>query len=211
VPVFGGILGRFSEKRVDLSEQVEGPVALVVNSRASAVKVAGHSEPVARVTGRVGFQGRVRLSKGVGEKLGPTVAVEARGAKIRVEAPVRALVIVASSSAVRAEDLEVDYVSLRSSHSAIKVSARIKPGGGLLARVTGSGVAVELNPVSPGEYWIEIDASGSTVRIVTPSDSSYLLEEPAPPGVALNVAGKKGGDKLFRVRVSGRGSSISLG
>ena len=206
----GGVLGRFFERSVDLSELVEGPVALVVNSKASAVMITGHSEPVVRITGRAGLAGAVRLSKGVGERLGPTVTVDARGAKISIRAPVKALVIAISSSAVRAEELEVDYISLKSSHSAVKISVRVRPGGGLLARVSGSSVKAELNPVSPGEYWVEIDASGSSVRIVTPSDASYLLEGPAPRSVALNVNSEKKGDKLFKVRVSGGGSSISL-
>ncbi len=147
--------------------------------------------------------------------LGLVARVSLRGVSARVEGPARALAVVARDSSIRVEPgATLEYASLRLASAGARLGVRLRPGGGVVLHADASAARLELHPEAPGEYWLEIDARASAVRVASPQGAVY---EVAPgvscgaKGVSLKVARGRGeGRPLYVIRVSFRGTGAAV-
>lgn len=207
-------------RRVSLSAETGGSALLVARLKAGKLAIRPGDPPgEVRVEGG-GDPERVRLRILDDERLGPIALVVAEHSNIEVRGDIRAAAVSATGSSITIDSLEspLDYVSARLAGSSAAIQAKLRRGGGLLASLKASVIKAFLDPVEPGEYWIDLEASSSAARIMTPPGASYVLEgipgEPVKSGLAVLVAQASKlhptGPVRFYVRVRASGASLKL-
>jgi hypothetical protein len=197
--------------RVELAREVDGPVVLLVDAESSSVRVRSIPHGAVRVSGYKGLRGEVGLY--VEERGGARVVrLAAEGSNVRVEAPLRALGVVADASSVRVEAASrpLEYLSVRADSSGIRASVALSPGGGVYARLDSSAARIHAAPAGPGEYWVDVDADSSGFTVEFAGEKEYILEERRLQASRLTVAGAKGGEAKVRVRAWVRADSSSI-
>lgn len=197
--------------KVEIEEEVGEPVVLVVNADASNVKVQDGPPGRVRVTGYRGSRGDVRLQ--IEERGGKKIArVVAEAASVRVEAPLRAVGVIADSSNVRVEarSRPLDYLSVKADSSGVRAEVTLAKGGGVYAKLDSSAVKVYATPTEDGEYWIDIDADSSGFRAEFAGDKTYEIEEEILHSTRLVVERTTGREARVKVKVGVKADASSI-
>lgn len=188
--------------RVEEEESVDGPVVLVVNADSSDVKV--HDSPLGmiKVAGYRSPGGEVRVK--VEEREGKNIAwVVAEAASVRIEAPLKAVGVIADSSSVRIEagGRPLEYLSVKTDSSGIKAGVALARGGGIYAKLDSSAVKVYATPIEDGEYWVDVDSDSSGFTAEISGDKTYEIEEEMLNSTRLVVERTAGREARVKVKV----------
>ncbi len=208
----GSLFGNIFSKRVNLEASVENPVALILVAKTSAVKIAPGEEGVVKVIGKTNLGGRAILNIKETERYGLTAEVYLSRAGVEIKGPFKILAVKISSGALKAEELSLDYSLITASHSAVKITTDIAPGGGFLGKFKTSSAKIVLNTSRNGDYWIELEAGLSSVKVETPDDAKFVLEGSLPPGVTVSrkKLSSPSSQKKFRIRIVSNKSAITI-
>ncbi len=205
--IIQGIAGG-RRRRLEARQPVDEPVVLLVVVDSGSVRV-GEGQGEVRATGWGGWGSTVAIA--LEKREGKTVAVvTVDSADVAVAAPARALAVVADSSSVRASlDSTLDYISVRVDASSVKARARLAPGGGVYVKADSSTVAVEAEPSAPGEYWADVEADSSGIRVSFNGKARYVVEERRVETSSIRIA-RPGGDAGATVKARVRADSSSV-
>ncbi|GAB6148672.1 hypothetical protein [Stetteria hydrogenophila] len=186
--------------RVEAEERVDGPVVLVVKADSSTVRIREGPQGRVRVTGYRWPRGRVELHvEEAAERRTARLTVEA--ASVTVEAPLKAVGVLADASAVKIEaGKPLDYLSVKADSSGVKASIALARGGGVYAKLDSSALKVQATPEGKGEYWLDADVDSSSLRVeVQGEDKTYNIEEERLHSTRL-IAEKTGGEAGVKVK-----------
>ncbi|MCE4611923.1 MAG: hypothetical protein F7B17_08135 [Desulfurococcales archaeon] len=188
--------------KVESQVEVEEPVVLLVEAGASNVRVRESPPGRVKISGFKVETGEVKLmlEEYEGKRLARLIA---EAADIEVEAPMKAVGIVADASNVRVEARArpLEYLSIKSDASGIKVEAPLLPGGGVYASLDVSSAKVYVTPVEEGEYWVDLEADASSFRAEFEGDKVYEVEEENLRRTRLLVERRAEGEPRVRVKV----------
>lgn len=202
-PLAGGSGGK---RRIRLDTETEGPVRLVVEAYDSTVEVAGGDEMMVRVEGT---GGDASLARDPGDP--SLVRLRAHKARLRVKAPLEAIVVRADSSQVRVEaPRPLRYVAVGADSSEIEARATIARGGGALLRLDSSNLSLNLRPEGPGEYWLEVQADSSNARIHVEGGKTVEVVEEELDASRLGVPGGEQGDARVAARIRADSSMVRI-
>lgn len=206
IHVIAPFLAGAREKRIQLSEETQGPVRLVVIAYDSMVEVAGGDEIVVRVEGR---GGSASLARDPGDP--GLVKLRARGAHLHVTAPLEAIVVKADSSQVRVEaPSPLRYIAVGADSSQVEASASIARGGGVLLRLDSSNLSIHLRPQGPGEYWLEVEADSSNILIHVEGEKKVEVVEKELDASRLKLPGKEKDGVHVEARIRADSSRIRI-
>ncbi len=186
------------ESQVDVKE----PVVLLVEAGASSVRVRESPPGRIRISGYKVKSGDVRLSLEdyEGKKLARLVA---EAADIEVEAPMRAVGVVADTSSIKieAKARPLEYISIKADASGVRAEAPLLRGGGVYASLDVSSARLHVTPVEEGEYWVDLEADASSFRAEFEGDKIYEVEEENLRHTRLLVERRAEGEPRVRVKV----------
>ena len=196
VAVFWRLL-RGPRRRVEAEARAPEGYRLEVIVEGGCVKVKGGGGGAVRLEAEVGPGAVARL-----EEVDGRVRVLVRRAAAAVEAPrASGLVLSVTRGCARVEGVEAGYAALRARGSSVGLRVRVPPGGGVLVDSSTSSVSATLEPLGPGEYWVEAEASLSSLVLRVEGEKEYTVEGRLPGGAALPPS-KPGAPVKVRVRIA---------
>jgi hypothetical protein len=192
-----------------------GPPLLVVEASDSKATLRLRGSGNVVVEGRRAHKGRATLRLEEDPARGLTARVTLSDAEAVVEAPARAVALVARDSSIALEGggVGLQYASMRLAEASLRGSVGLEPGGGVYLKASAAAVRLELAFRRPGEYWVELDLSAGAVKISSPPGTAYVVEPARGAALRVGVEGEKRVQPpryTVRVRLRGRAAAVRL-
>jgi hypothetical protein len=200
-------------KPVSLSVELPSTdITLIINVEASSVKLEQATEPRIDLKGTALRPERVRF-KLIEEKGGLKGILYVEDADVIVRVPFTSLGVVADSAGVKvhARVKPLRYVSVKVDASSVAIWAKVAQKGGIYLLTDSSAVKAELKPEGSGEYWAEVEADSSGVKVMFEGEKIYIVEgREADASRVVISRGRDTAPVKVKVRVKANASTVKF-